>query len=124
MPTIQRSRLTSSEGRIDHEFSSGLRGNVTAMFADYDKMYQNLYANEAVTLMNGTFPEVELDGYRDVTQRDNAIVQANLIGEYTTGLIDHTLLAGIEYGNQQTNNNRGDNVFAANNSDQLFHSLY
>ena len=108
------------KGRIDHEFSSGLRGNVTAMFADYDKMYQNLYANEAVTLMNGTFPEVELDGYRDVTQRDNAIVQANLIGEYTTGLIDHTLLAGIEYGNQQTNNNRGDNVFAANNSDQLF----
>lgn len=108
------------KGRIDHEFSSGLRGNVTAMFADYDKMYQNLYANDAVTVTNGSFPEVELDGYRDDTQRENTIIQANLIGEFTTGLIDHTLLAGIEYGNQQTNNNRGDNVFAANNSDQLF----
>ncbi len=107
-------------GRIDHEFSNGLRGNVTVMFADYDKMYQNLYANEAVTLMNGTFPEVEMDGYRDDTQRENAIIQANLIGEFATGLIDHTLLVGVEYGNQKTDNNRDDNVFADNNSDQLF----
>ena len=107
-------------GRIDHEFSNGLRGNVTAMFADYDKMYQNLYANEAVTLMSGTFPEVELDGYRDDTQRENAIIQANLIGEFATGLIDHTLLVGVEYGNQKTDNNRDDNVFTDNNSDELF----
>ena len=107
-------------GRIDHEFSNGLRGNVTAMFADYDKMYQNLYANEAVTLMSGTFPEVELDGYRDDTQRENAIIQANLIGEFATGLIDHTLLVGVEYGNQKTDNNRDNNVFTDNNSDELF----
>ncbi len=108
------------KGRIDHEFTSGLRGNVTAMFADYDKMYQNLYANDTVTLTNGMFPEVELDGYGDATQRENAIIQANLVGEFTTGMISHTMLLGVEYGNQKTDNNRRDNVFADNNSDQLF----
>ncbi len=106
-------------GRIDHEFTDGLRGNVTALFSDYDKAYQNLYANNAVTLSNGIFPDLELDGYRDATQRENAIIQANLIGEFSTGIINHTLLTGVEVGSQKTDNNRGDNVFAVNNADRL-----
>ena len=31
-------------GRIDHRFSEALRGNVTVQYADYDKLYQNLFA--------------------------------------------------------------------------------
>ncbi len=107
-----------ASARLDHEFSDQLRGNVTAMFADYDKLYQNLYASEEVEVTNGTFPEVELDGYRDTTKRENFIVQANLIGEFTTGNLAHTLLFGVEYGNQETDNARNDNVFAVNGEDQ------
>ncbi|MEE4301312.1 MAG: TonB-dependent siderophore receptor [Pseudomonadales bacterium] len=106
--------------RLDHEFSDGLRGNVTAQWADYDKGYQNLYASEEVTVANGTFAEVELDGYRDTTDRENLIVQANLVGEFETGGLGHTLLFGFEYGDQQTANARQDNVFAVNGDDQLF----
>lgn len=106
--------------RIDHDFTSQLRGNVTLQYADYDKLYQNLYASEEVVVTDGAFPQVELDGYRDTTDRENLILQANLIGEFETGNIGHTILFGFEVGNQETANARVDNVFASNGDDQLF----
>ena len=105
--------------RIEHSFSDQLRGNVTLQYADYDKLYQNLYPNDAVSVTGGSFPAVELDGYLDTTERENLILQANLIGEFSTGSIDHTLLFGFEAGNQKTVNARADNVFAQNGDDQL-----
>lgn len=104
----------------EHSFSDRLRGNFSAQYADYDKVYQNLYASEEVQLSNGTFSQVELDGYRDTTGRENIILQGNLVGEFTTGSIGHTILLGAEYGHQSTENDRFDNVFASNNDDQLF----
>ncbi|MFN3237853.1 MAG: TonB-dependent receptor [Pseudomonadales bacterium] len=106
--------------RLDHDFTEQLRGNVTVQYADYDKLYQNLYASEEVVVVDGAFPQVELDGYRDTTDRENLILQANLIGEFETGAIGHTVLFGVELGNQETANARADNVFASNGSDQLF----
>ena len=106
--------------RVEHAFNASLRGNVTAQWADYDKLYQNLYPSESVVVTNGTFPQVELDGYRDPTERENLILQANLIGEFDTGSLGHTVLFGFEYGDQQTTNSRLDNVFADNGSDQRF----
>ncbi len=105
--------------RVEHEFTDQLRGNVTAHYADYDKVYQNLYPSDPVFVTNGAFPDVELDGYRDTTERENFIVQANLIGEFETGGFGHTLLFGVEIGNQETANARNDNVFAANGDDQI-----
>ncbi|SVB59828.1 uncharacterized protein METZ01_LOCUS212682, partial [marine metagenome] len=105
--------------RLDHTFSDQLRGNVTLHYADYDKLYQNLYASESVVVTAGSFSDVELDGYRDMTERENLILQANLIGELRTGSIDNTILFGIEMGNQETVNARNDNVFAQNSDDQL-----
>lgn len=105
---------------LEHDFSDNLRGNFTAQYADYDKFYQNLYASEEVQVTNGTFPQVELDGYRDTTDRQNLFFQGNLVGEFETGSITHTILLGAEYGQQDTANARLDNVFAANNDDQLF----
>ncbi len=105
--------------RVEHEFTDQLRGNVTMHYADYDKLYQNLYPSDTVFVTNGTFPDVELDGYLDTTERENLIVQANLIGEFQTGGFGHTLLFGVEFGNQETTNARNDNVFAANGDDQI-----
>ncbi|MEL7186111.1 MAG: TonB-dependent receptor, partial [Pseudomonadota bacterium] len=105
--------------RIEHDFSDTLSGNVTANYADYAKTYQNLYSSEEVVVVNGVLDEVELDGYRDVTDRQNMILQANLIAEFETGALRHTLLVGAEFGNQKTSNLRMDNVFVANGDDQL-----
>lgn len=106
-------------GRIEHRFSDALRGNVSVRYGDYDKLYQNLYASDSVTVTGGTFPNVELDGYRDTTTRENLIAQANLVSEFDTGAVSHTLLLGAEFGNQDTANARQDNVFSANGDDQL-----
>ncbi|MAK64707.1 MAG: TonB-dependent siderophore receptor [Maricaulis sp.] len=103
--------------RLDHEFSNQLRGNVTVQYADYDKAYQNLYAARIDTA--ATPYRVTLDGYRDTTARTNLIVQANLVGEFQTGVFSHTFLVGGEYGDQDTSNARWDNVFAANSDDQI-----
>ena len=121
-PDANRTTLEAHivRARIDHEFSEQLRTNVVAQYADYDKFYQNLYASEEVVVTNGVFPEVELDGYRDTTERENLIFQANLVGEFETGSLGHTVLFGFEIGNQETANARIDNVFAANGDDQLF----
>ena len=108
------------KARVDHDFSDSLRGNFTAQYADYDKAYQNLFPSEEVVVTNGVFPEVELDGYRDTTQRENLILQANLVGQFETGSLGHTVLLGLEYGNQDSQNTRLDNVFADNGDDQLF----
>lgn len=106
--------------RVNHTFSDEWSANLTAQYADYDKVYQNLYASDSVTVVNGSFDQVELDGYRDTTNRENLIIQANLVGEFELGGFKHTLVMGGEFGDQDTENARFDNVFAANNDDQLF----
>ncbi len=105
--------------RVDHNFSDSMRGNVTLQYADYDKLYQNLYPSDTVVVSNGSFDTVELDGYRDPTTRENLIGQANLVWDFDTAGMMHTLLIGAEFGDQQTANSRQDNVFAANGEDQL-----
>lgn len=106
--------------QVDHRFTDRLRGNASVQYADYDKAYRNLYASESVTVTNGTFDQVELDGYSDTTQRDNFIAQANMVGEFETGPFGHTILVGAEYASQHSDNARFDTVFAQNNDDQLF----
>lgn len=101
--------------RVDHTFNDMLRGNVTARYADYDKLYQNIYPAG----FDAPAGLVTLDGYQDMTGRENLIVQGNLVGEFETGRIGHTLLVGAEYGDQTTDNARNDNRFAANNDDQI-----
>ncbi|WP_421790794.1 TonB-dependent receptor [Hyphobacterium sp.] len=103
--------------RIDHEFSDTLRGNATVQYADYDKLYQNIYpAGFDASVTPNT---VRLDGYLDTTARQNLIVQGNLIGEFNTGSVGHTVLFGLEYGDQQTDNARNDTLFPASNDDQI-----
>ncbi len=106
-------------GHVDHTFSEILRGNVTIQYADYDKAYQNLFAAGFRPDPANSGDLVTLDGYRDTTERQNLIIQGNLIGEFETGPFLHTLLVGVEYGDQDTTNARLDNLFDSNN-DGLF----
>jgi catecholate siderophore receptor len=105
--------------RVEHRLSEQFSANATVHYADYDKAYQNLYPSDEVIVSDGRFDTVELDGYADTTQRENFIMQANLVGEFETGFLGHTLMLGAEFGDQQTANARDDTVFAANGDDQL-----
>lgn len=102
-------------GRIFHDFNMDHRVNATIQYADYDKLYQNLYP-VASDLANGL---VSLDGYRDTTVRENFIAQINFLSDLETGPLKHQLLYGFEYGDQKTENARRDILFADSMDDQI-----
>ncbi len=80
---------------FQHNFTENLKGNFNVFYGDYDKSYQNVYAsgyNEA-----NTPGVVTVDGYVDTTQRENLILSTNLIGEFQTGGLEHTVLFGGEH---------------------------
>ncbi|MEM8930722.1 MAG: TonB-dependent siderophore receptor, partial [Acidobacteriota bacterium] len=79
--------------RLEHNFSDTLKGNFSAFYGDYDKLYQNFYASNYDEATN----IVELDGYVDVTVRENFILFGDLIKEFDSGDTRHTLIIGTEY---------------------------
>lgn len=101
--------------RVDHTLNQNWNINGTVQFADYDKAYQNLYPVN----FNDEATTVTLDGYRDTTGRENLLFQLNLIGQFLTGSLEHTVLTGFEYGNQDTQNARQDAFFADSQDDQV-----
>ncbi|SIN62392.1 catecholate siderophore receptor [Parasphingorhabdus marina DSM 22363] len=89
---------------LQHEFSENVKGNFSAFYGDYDKVYSNFYASAYNQL--ATPDDVTTDGYIDATQRENLILSGNLIGEFDTGNIHHTLIVGGEYINTSSDQNR------------------
>lgn len=87
---------------IEHRFDNGLKLTNKTRFADYDKYYQNVYANGPVTNA-GT---VALAGYLDDTQRQNLFNQTDLLVPFKTGRVSHELVLGTEFGRQQSENFR------------------
>lgn len=114
---------------LQHQFSDTLKGNLTASYGDYDKSYQNIFPSRAINdgsdspdPITGSGDFVEVDGYIDTTERQNFVLSGNLIGEFETGDIKHTVLFGAEYIDSDSENDRfnanfsGDNL--ASSSDQ------
>lgn len=80
---------------LQHDFSAGLKGNFSAFYGDYDKFYGNFYVSDYDQA--NTPDVVTLDGYVDTTKRENMILSGNLIGQFFTGAIEHTLITGAEF---------------------------
>lgn len=89
---------------LQHEFTDNFKGYFNAFYGDYNKLYQNFYASGYDELASPL--EVTLDGYLDTTQRDNTILSGNVIWEPGTGNINHTIIAGGEYIDTSSNQDR------------------
>ncbi len=87
---------------IEHAFDNGVTLRNRTRYADYDKYYQNVYANSSV----GTDGKFAVGAYRDDTERENIINQTDLTYTLNTGAVEHRLLAGVEIGLQDTDNSR------------------
>jgi catecholate siderophore receptor len=94
-------------GTVQHSFSDNLKGNFTASWGDYDKVYSNFFP----VGYNPARNEVSIDGYIDTNQRQNLILSGNLIGEFDTAGIGHTLIVGGEFIDTSNNNDRFNAVF-------------
>lgn len=101
-----RVKAHNARARVDAGLGAALSANATLLFTDSDKSYANVYP------VGSTPTTVSLEGYADATQRQNVIAQANLVGRVETGPIGHTLLAGVEYADQDSDNSRRNVLFA------------
>ncbi|MEM7665910.1 MAG: TonB-dependent receptor [Pseudomonadota bacterium] len=100
-------------GTIQHEFSENVKGNFSGSYGDYDKVYSNFFPVGFDPATN----VVDLDGYIDTTDRQNLILQGNLISEFATGSINHTLLIGGEFIDTVNNNDRFNSFFDTSQDD-------
>jgi len=89
---------------VQHDFSDSLKANINTFYGNYDKFYGNFYAS---AYDQTTTPgQVTLDGYEDTTKRENLILSGNLVFEGVTGNFGHTIVAGVEYINTSSDQDR------------------
>lgn len=100
---------------MDHRFSDHWKGQVNAFYGTYDKTYGNIFPSD---FDGGS--QVELDGYIDTVARQNFSLSGDLVGQFSTGPIDHKVLIGGEYMHTTSDQFRFNSVFASNNSRQAF----
>ena len=96
-PNVNVTRLKAHifMANLEHRFSDSMKGKVTVLYGDYDKLYQNFYA---ASYSEANSPGVvTLDGYVDTTQRENLILSGNLIKEVSFANMSHRFLLGAEF---------------------------
>lgn len=98
--------VLSFNSLIEHRFDFGLTLRNRTNYAQFDKFYENVFANSPV--FAGL---VSLGAYNNATDRENVFNQTDFLYSLETGPIAHTLLAGIEIGQQITNNRRETGFF-------------
>lgn len=81
-----------------------------ALYADYDKFYRNVFPQTAV---GGTTaaPTIGIQAYYDGLKRENLLSQTDLTWRVATGGARHLILAGVEFGDQQTRSQRLNGFF-------------
>ncbi|SCW89382.1 catecholate siderophore receptor [Sphingobium faniae] len=105
VPGVNRAGLEAHivKARLDGELAENLNWSTTLLYGDYDKYYTNVFANGAATGQTGI---VALSSYTDPTKRKNFIAQSNLVWDVNLGAIDNKILLGLEYGDQDSTNQR------------------
>ncbi len=111
VPGVNRTTLEAHllKGRIDGALTPDLAFSTTVLFGDYDKVYTNVYANGPATAQTGTVP---LAAYTDPTTRQNLLLQSSLVWDLITGSVGHKILFGLEYGDQDSTNQRRNGVLS------------
>ncbi len=87
----------------------GLQLRNRTRFMTYDKFYQNVFPGA----VNASATSVNLNGYNNGTDRQNLFNQTDLTTTITRGSLRQTLLAGAEFGRQDTDNIRHTAYFGA-----------
>lgn len=97
---------------LSHVFSPTSKGNFTLQTSDFDKFYKNLYPSDY------TGETVEVDGYADTTERQQVVAGGNLVNEFQTGSVEHTILTGLEWITTKNVNFRYDNLWSDSQQDK------
>ncbi|MBP2312515.1 TonB-dependent receptor [Azospirillum soli] len=95
------------DATVEHEFSSSVLLRNRSRYANYDKIYQNVFPGA----VNAAGTQVSISAYNNATKRENLFNQTDLIFSVNTGAIKHKLLAGVELGRQETDSFRNTGYF-------------
>jgi len=106
--SFARANVNLATLAVEHQFGEGLTLRNRTLFGDYDKFYQNVFANS----LNAATQQVTLSGYNNRNDRRNLFSQTDLIWENHLGGIDQTLLVGFEVGSEKSRNYRNTASFA------------
>ena len=94
---------------IEHDFGNDLQLRNHLRYADYDKFYQNVFAGA----VDASAQTVSIAAYNNATTRKNLFNQTDLVWKTSAGGMQHTMLAGVEFGRQETDNLRMTGYFGA-----------
>lgn len=110
---VNRSDFQAHVARVavEHRFGDDLKLTSRIAYGDYDKLYQNAFAATAVTTDAAGTDVLGIEAYRDPTSRQNLFSQTDVVWTTDTGPIGHVVLAGFEYGDQDTDNQRINGFF-------------
>jgi catecholate siderophore receptor len=95
---------------LSRRYSQNTKGSMSLHYGDYEKTYQNLYADGYDADAN----TVTLKGYKDPTERTNMIVSGYILHKRDAGGLSHSLLLGGEYVDTQSDNHRYNPTFSSN----------
>ncbi len=105
-----RARVNLGSALVEHQ-----RGRLTlrnrVLVGDYNRAYSNFVPG----IVTAERTQNSLSAYNNATQRRNVFNQTDAVYAFSTGAIRHTLLAGAEFGLQDTDNLRNTGFF--NNKD-------
>ena len=105
--SFARADVNIASFAVEHRFADGLTLKNRTLYGDYDKFYQNIFANSAVLPATATQPQrVRLSAYNTLNDRENLFSQTDLVWENKLAGIDQTLLLGFEVGRQKSRNRR------------------
>jgi len=102
--------------KLNHNISDNWNASATVSYGNYNKTYTNFFPSDFDAATN----QVEIDGYRDVTDRETFTYAADLVGNFNTGSIEHKFVLGTEFIVTDSETFRFNNVFDSNGDDQQF----
>jgi catecholate siderophore receptor len=104
-----KSTVDSVSAVLDHEFGGGVQLRNSLRLTRYDKFYQNVFPGSAVTSA-GT---MSLSAYNNANDRTNVFNQTDVTAKIAAGGLEHTLLAGLELGRQDSTSQRRTGFFGS-----------
>ena len=95
---------------LEHDFG-GVQLKNSFRVTHYDKFYQNVYPDNANASSVTAAGTMRLAAYNNANRRTNAFNQTDLTSTLNAGGLEHTLLAGLEIGHQDSTSRRNTGVF-------------
>ena len=108
-PTLSYSDALVNAGTVtlEHTVPNGLTLRNRSVFADYNKIYQNVFPGA----VNPAGTAVQISAYNSATDRRNLLNETELTYRLVTGGLRQTLLGGVAVGRQTTDNFRNTGYF-------------